>query len=350
MLSPRDLARYSRQMLVKNIGYKGQMKLAESKVAILGCGATGSFMANLLARMGVGYIRLIDRDIVELSNLHRTNLLDEEDVEKARPKSVACRDKIRRINSSIHVEAIVDRLSKQNAEKLLAGVDLILDGTDDVETRLLINDLSVKHGIPWIYVGVERWYGIVMPIIPGRTACYRCIIERPPERRGNACEYLGVVNPAVALTTSIAVSLAVKILLGEEIESVMYMVDAWRNEVNKVKIARNPNCPACVMHRFDYLEGKRTGEASIICGSNQVEIQPVARRMIDLNRLATANEVDVLKHNDHVAFIRFRDLELMLFYDGRAIITNTIDRVKAKQRYDQLMSLLEEKGLVLRGD
>ncbi len=348
MLSPRDLARYSRQMLVKNIGYKGQMKLAESKVAIVGCGATGSFMANLLARMGVGYIRLIDRDIVELSNLHRTNLLDEEDVEKAKPKSVACREKILRINSSIRVEAVIDRLSKQNAEKLLVGVDLILDGTDDVETRLLINDFAVKHGIPWIYVGVERWYGVVMPIIPGETACYRCIIDKPPERRGNACEYLGVINPAVALTTSIAASLALRILLSEKVEGAMYIIDAWRNEVNKIKIVRNPRCPACVLNRYDYLEGETVSGASVICGSNQVEILPPKQLRLELENLRGLNEVRVLKFNKYVALIQFQDLELMLFNNGRAIVTNTIDREKALRGYEKLLEKLKREGVIRR--
>lgn len=346
MLSPRDLARYSRQMLIKNIGYKGQLKLTKSKVAIVGCGATGSFMANLLARMGVGFIHLIDRDIVELSNLHRTNLLDEEDVEKVRPKSVACRDKIKRINSSIRVEAAVDRLSKQNAEKLLAGVDLIIDGTDDVETRLLINDFAVKHGTPWIYIGVERWYGVVMPIIPGETACYRCLIDTPPERRGNACEYLGVVNPAVALTTSIAASLALRILLGERVEGAMYIIDAWRNEVNKIEIARNPRCPACVLHRYDYLERETVTGASVICGSNQVEILPPKPLRLDLENLLRLDEVSVLKFNEYVALIQFQDLELMLFNNGRAIVTNTIDREKALRGYEKLLEILERERVI----
>lgn len=327
-------------MLVREIGYKGQVRLSKSRVAIVGCGATGSFMATLLARLGVGYLRVIDRDIVELSNLHRTLLHDEGDVERGMPKAISCIEKIKKINSGVDVDAVVDRLTRHNGEKLLTGVDLILDGTDDVETRLLINDVAVKYGIPWIHVGVERWYGMVLPVIPGKTACYRCLIDKPPERRGNACEYLGVVNTAVAMTISIAVSLALRILLGEKVDSELYMVDSWRNEVSKIKVMRNPRCPACVLHRYDYLEGGEEAESSIICGSNQVEILPSKRRKIDISKLIKTTGLNVLRHNEYVALIKFKGLEFILFNDGRAIVTNTVDREKAEKHYRELIRLI----------
>ncbi len=337
--------RFSRQILVKEIGVKGQLKLASSRVAIVGCGATGTFEAELLARLGVGFIRVIDKDIVELSNLHRTLLFTESDVEELKPKAIACKEHLAKINSSVTIEAVVDRLTPSNAEKLLSDVDLILDGTDDMHTRYIINEVAVKNKIPWIYVGVEQWYATVMPIIPGKTPCLKCIMPQAPRRRVNVCEILGVVNTVVGLATSIAVSDAVKILLGHDIESRLYVIDSLRNEVEKVIVHRNPKCPLCVLKQYEYL-GKTEERIVTVCGSNQVEVIPGENMKVPLEKLVDTNGLHVIKKNPYVAKLKLNGHEIILFNNGRALILNTVDQEKAIKVFNKLFTILKHLGLI----
>ncbi len=340
------IERFSRQVLVKEIGVKGQLKLSESRVAIVGCGATGTFEAELLARLGVGYIRIIDKDIVELSNLHRTLLFTEMDVEELKPKAIACKEHLAKINSSITIEAIIDRLTPSNAEKLLSDVDIILDGTDDMFTRFIINEVAVKNKIPWIYVGVERWYATVMPIVPGKTPCLKCIIPQPPPRRVNVCEILGVVNTVVGLATSIVVSEAVKILLGHDIDSKLYVIDSFRNEVEKVKVYRNPKCQLCALGIFEYIGRREEERVVTVCGSNQVEIIPREKVKIALDKLISLNNLHVIKKNPYAAKLRIDGNEVILFNNGRALILNTIDQKIAVRIYEKLFSALKQLGVI----
>jgi len=343
----RLIERFSRQILISEIGTKGQIKLMRSRVAIVGCGATGSFEAELLARLGVGYIRIIDKDIIELSNLHRTLIFTEDDVESLKPKAIACADYLNRVNSDIKIDPIIDRLTLTNAEKLLRDVDLILDGTDNIVTRFIINEIAVKYSIPWIYVGVERWYGIVINIIPGKTPCLKCIIPQIPQRTVDACKTLGIINTVVSLATSIAVSNAIKILLGYEVESALHIIDGFRNEIDKIKISKNTKCPICVLNNYEYI-GKQQERINLICESNQIEINPDEELKVKLHELKSLNELKIMKKSPYVAKILFNKQEIILFENARAIFLKNIGAEKALKIYNELLSLLEKYGLLMK--
>lgn len=273
-LAAELIDRFSRQVLVKEIGIRGLKRLLGSRVVIVGCGATGSLAAELLARAGVGFIRIVDRDFVELSNLQRTHLFTEEDARNAVPKAVACAERLRSVSSFVRVEPVVASIRPGNAEELVMDADVIFDGTDNYATRYVVNDVAVKLGKPWMFVGVERWYGNVMFVSPGKTPCLRCLVPEPPEERGDACDVLGVVNTAVSMTVSVAVSELIKYLLELEPSRELMIVDSFYNEVHKVEVRRNERCPACGMKRFDFLVAEEGGRARRVCGTQAVEVYP----------------------------------------------------------------------------
>src|SRR5580693_9456694 len=280
-MTPRDLDRYSRQIRFPGIGETGQQRLLDARVAVAGCGALGSFQAGALARAGIGLLRIIDRDYVELSNLQRQWLFDECDVEQGLPKAVAAARKIAVINGGVRVEPVAADLTPSNADELLGGVDLILDGTDNFETRYLINDFAVERGVPWVYGAAVGSYGIAMPVIPGKTACLRCIYPDPPPGAQPTCETAGVLGSLTALIASLQVSEAIKILCGVASARKITTVDVWTGDIRQIaQPGPEPQCPACGLGQFPYLNSERRPPVSL-CGRNAVQIHQ-RERPLDL--------------------------------------------------------------------
>jgi bacteriocin biosynthesis cyclodehydratase domain-containing protein len=329
--------KYSRQILFRGIGELGQERLMASSVVVVGCGAIGAAAANLLVRAGVGRIRIIDRDFVEPSNLQRQVLFDETDASEALPKAVAAERKLRSINSGVSVEGIVADVNPRNAEELLGGFDVIADGTDNFETRFLVNDFALKFGQPWIYAAAVASYGLTMTIRPGITPCLACLL--PVERRGqgfeDTCDTVGVLGPIVNLIASLEAAEAIKLLAGRESELHARLVswDVWTGHFQSVRVARNPECPVCVQREFAYLEGDAQPHITM-CGRDSVQIHERGRAL-DLATLKTrlAAAVDDVRQNDYLLRFRIAPYEMTVFTDGRAILKGTQDPAVARTLY-----------------
>jgi len=329
--------RYSRQILFRGIGAEGQRRLAAGRVAIVGCGSTGSALAALLGRAGVGTLRIIDRDYVEASNLQRQSLFEESDAAESLPKAVAAARKIAAFNSEIAVEARVDDLVPGNIHELLEGMHVILDGTDNFETRYLVNDYAVKNSLPWIYAAAVGSYGVTLNVLPGQTACLACIFPDSPRGLVETCETSGILNSAVNLVASIAATEAVKLLIGgkaaEPLRKTLWSYDVWTNEHAEIAAAHpRSGCRACGERNFIHLAGE--GRAHItLCGRNSVQIHERARP-IDFSamqkRLQTHGTV---RHNEFVLKFWREPYEMTLFPDGRAIIKGTTDTGVARSLY-----------------
>lgn len=330
----RDRLRYSRQVLFSGLGEAGQERLMRSRVAIVGCGALGSFEAEALARAGVGYLRLVDRDYVEWSNLQRQWLYEESDAEEGLPKAIAAARRLARVNSSISIEPVVGDLTAENASELLGGIDLILDGTDNFETRYLINDWAVKESVPWIYGAAVASYGLTMPVLPGRTACLKCLYPEPPAGAQPTCETAGVLNAVTAAVAAIQAGDALKILAGkaDEVARRITMIDVWTGRIRQVEQPRPvAGCPACGERRFRHLEETRRAPVSL-CGRNAVQVHE--RNRLDLEalkqRLAPLGEV---RANEFALRFTIPPYEMTIFPDGRAIIKGTADTGLARSLY-----------------
>jgi molybdopterin/thiamine biosynthesis adenylyltransferase len=327
--------RYSRQVLFPGIGADGQRRLIASRIAVVGCGATGSAIGSLLARAGVGTIRIIDRDYVESSNLQRQSLFDEADAAESLPKAIAASRKISAFNSQITVESKISDLIPSNVEDLMDGMELILDGTDNFETRYLLNDYAVKHSVPWIYTAAVGSYGITLNFLPNRTACLACIFPDSPRGTVETCETAGILNSAVNLAASIASTEALKILIGaeEKIRRTLLSFDVWENERTEISAARsNPECRVCGHREFIHLAGDGRPHITL-CGRNSVQIHE-RNRPIDLaemnDRLTPHGKV---RRNDFVLKFWREPYEMTLFPDGRAIIKGTTDKAIARSLY-----------------
>ena len=335
MMKPELQERYSRQILFAGIGEKGQQCLLASRVAIVGCGATGSAIASLLARAGVGALRIIDRDYVEPSNLQRQSLFDENDAAESAPKAIAASRRIAAFNSALSVEPRVNDLRPENIEELLGDIHLIMDGTDNFETRYLLNDWSVKNSIPWIYTAAVGAYAATMNIVPGTTACLACIFPQSPAGSVETCETAGILNSAVNFAASVAVTEAIKLLTGStsELRRSLLSYDLWRNERAEVNAARpRKDCQTCGAREFPHLAG--AGRAHItLCGRNSVQIHEHARQL-DLaevgHRLSPLGRV---RHNEFLLKFNADPYEMTLFPDGRAIIKGTTDIAIARSLY-----------------
>ncbi len=327
--------RYSRQLLFSGIGTEGQQRLAIARVAIVGCGATGSALASLLARAGVGTIRIIDRDYVEPSNLQRQSLFDESDAAEALPKAIAAARKIAAFNSQIVVDPHVADLTPSNIAALLEGAQLILDGTDNFETRYLINDFAVQQALPWIYTAAVGSYGVTMNIIPGKTACLACIFPEPPRGLLETCETAGVLNTAVNWAASVAASEALKLLVGAEdrLRQSLLSFDLWSNLHGEVTAAHpRGGCHACDERKFLHLAGKDRPQVTL-CGRNSVQIHESARA-VDLAEMSKRLKPHgAVRHNDFVLKFWHEPYEMTLFPDGRAIIKGTTDTTVARSLY-----------------
>jgi molybdopterin-synthase adenylyltransferase len=327
--------RYSRQVLFSGIGREGQSRLAAGGVALVGCGATGSALASLLARAGVGRIRIIDRDYVEPSNLQRQSLFDEADASEALPKAIAAARRITAFNSQIVIEPRVSDLVPANIEALLKGTQLVLDGTDNFETRYLINDFAVKTSLPWIYTAAVGSYGITMNILPGKTGCLACLFPDQPRGAFETCETAGILNSAVNLAASIAATEAIKLLVGADaqVRRTLLSFDVWRNERADVNAASpRPGCRACGERDFIHLAGEGRPHITL-CGRNSVQIHERHRPVDFAEVSARLQPHGPVRHNDFVLKFWPQSYEMTLFPDGRAIIKGTTDTAVARSLY-----------------
>jgi adenylyltransferase/sulfurtransferase len=334
-MNAADRERYSRQILFPGIGEQGQEALRRSNVVIVGCGALGSFHAAALARAGVGSITIVDRDYVEPSNLQRQWLFEEADACQALPKAAAAERRLAAINSFVRVRGIVADLTASNAPELLGETSLILDGTDNFDTRYLINDFAVSQGVPWIYGAAVGSYGLTMPVLPGRTACFRCVYPVPPGGVQPTCETAGVLNIIASLVASYQVADALKILCGrpELVEPRITTVEVWQGGTRQIAAPpRDPDCPTCGRREFPYLEESRRAPITL-CGRNAVQINE-RPRPIDLDELkARLEPLGEVRANEFAVRFMLSAYEMTVFPDGRAIIKGTSDPGVARSLY-----------------
>jgi molybdopterin/thiamine biosynthesis adenylyltransferase len=327
--------KYSRQILFPPIGADGQEKLLRSKVLIIGCGALGTAQANALARAGIGGLRIVDRDFVEESNLQRQMLFDEADAAANLPKAVAAERKVKAINSDVQVEGIVADVESGNIENLVAGFDLLLDGTDNFETRYLINDVALKLGLPWIYGAVVASYAVTMTVLPGRTPCLACVFPKPPEGMHDTCDTVGVIAPAVTWASAIQVTEALKILLGRESElhGALLSFDVWKNRFSSIKPRVDPRCRACQARDFIHLAGGRETHTTL-CGRDAVQVTQRESRALDLRALrARLEKFGPVRGNEYLLRATLDACDMTIFPDGRAIIKGTHDPAVARGIY-----------------
>jgi len=330
-----DHDRYSRQIRFRELGEEGQRRLAQARVAIVGCGALGSAQAELLARAGVGFLRLIDRDYIELSNLQRQTLYDEHDAAEALPKAAAAARRLKAINSTIQVEPAIDDLTPATIEDLLGDVDLVMDGTDNFETRYLINDFALREDIPWIYGAAVGSYGLKMPVIPGKTCCLRCMLLQPPGGAQQTCETAGVLGPITTTIAALQVADALMILSGhiDELARRVTIVDVWAGDIMQLPQPEpKPDCPACGRREFTYLTGKRCAPIGL-CGRNAVQIYD-RERHLDLQELAERlKPMGTVRVNDFALRAQIDKYDITVFPDGRAILKGTTDIGVARGLY-----------------
>ncbi|MGZ4858095.1 MAG: ThiF family adenylyltransferase [Candidatus Angelobacter sp.] len=327
--------RYSRQVLFPGIGPHGQARLAQGRVVIVGCGATGACVSGLLARAGVGQLVIIDRDYVESSNLQRQSLFDEADAAESLPKAIAAGRKIAAFNSEVQTTPVVADLTPENVESLLGNADLILDATDNFETRYLINDFAVKHGKPWIYAAAVAAYAVTMNIIPGETSCLACMFPAAPEGTIETCDTAGILNSAVNLIGSIQATEAIKFLVGarDKLRRTLLSFDVWSNEQAEIAAARpRPGCQTCERREFVHLAGERRPQITL-CGRNSVQIHERNRPVDFAEMSAKLGSHGTVKHNAFVLKFWREPYEMTLFPDGRAIIKGTNDTSVARSLY-----------------
>ncbi len=344
---PPELARYDRQMRFGPLGIEGQQRLSAANVLLCGCGALGSALASSLVRAGVGRLRLVDRDFLETSNLQRQSLFDEQDIADELPKAIAAAARLRRINSQVEVEPLVADIDSRNIAEFAAGVDLILDGTDNFETRFLINDLAVRQSIPWVFGGVIGAEGQTMTILPGDTACLRCLMpETPPPGSTPTCDTAGILGPIVGVIASIQALEAIKILSGnrQAVSRSLTVIDLWDNRIRQVDLSQlrsAVDCPACQQGLFPWLSGERTGHGAVLCGRNAVQLSPPAgEQAIDLDALAVKlADIGTVSLNRYLLRLTVGMHRLTLFPDGRAIVAGTDDIAEARSIYARYVGM-----------
>ena len=334
--------KYSRQILFGGIGESGQERLLTASAVIVGCGALGTVAANLLARAGVGRVRIIDRDFVEASNLQRQTLFEEQDAKDALPKAVAAERRLRSINSDPVIEGIVADLTPENARDLLAGFSVILDGTDNFETRLLLNDAAIAMRVPWIYAAAVGSYGVTMTVRPGETACLACLIEDSEDASGigveDTCDTVGVLNAGVGVIASIEAAEAMKLLAGkpEALNGKLISCNVWTGKFQSISVRRNPNCRACGRQEFTYLEGEAQPEITM-CGRDSVQIHEKGRslNLAELGRRLSHGSTGNIRNNDFLLRFNVAQYEMTIFADGRAVIKGTKDPAVARSLYSR---------------
>ncbi len=327
--------RYSRQIIFPGIGEEGQRKLSNSYVVIIGCGALGTIIATILVRAGVGKVKIIDRDFIEYHNLQRQVLFDEDDIRNELPKAIAAERHLRKVNSSVEVEGIVADVNYTNIERLISGADLILDGLDNFETRFLINDVSLKHKIPWIYGGAIASSGMSMSIIPGETPCFRCLsVSLPGGSMTLTCDTAGVISPAPFIIGSLESAEAMKMLVGaKKVNRDLIIIDVWEGVFQRFKISPRGDCPTC-QGKYEFLEGKFGIRTTSLCGQNAVQVLNPEIKQLQLEELAARlKPVGKVTYNEFMLRFTVDNHEMIVFPDGRAILRNTTDESLARGLY-----------------
>jgi len=341
-----SVEKYSRQILFREIGQAGQKRLLGSRVAVIGCGALGAVQIESLARAGVGFLRLVDRDFVEESNLQRQIMFDERDAAERLPKAIACQRRVERVNSDVKVEALVTDLNYKNIERIIDDVNLVLDGTDNFETRYLINDACVKLGKPWVYGAAVGSYGLTMTILPGKTPCLRCVFEKmPPPGSSPTCDTVGILLPVILTIASVQVTEAVKILTGQtdKLHGGMIQVDVWEGTFSKLKLGKlteASDCPTCKHGKFEFLEAATRQSALTLCGRDAVHVSGLGQSQINLKelaeRLAPLGQVAL---KEFVLVFKVDGYELTVFTDGHCIIKGTNDMNIARSLYARYVGI-----------
>ncbi|HSI33277.1 MAG: ThiF family adenylyltransferase [Phycisphaerae bacterium] len=334
MTSP---SRYHRQSLLPQIGSAGQERLARARVLLVGCGALGTTIADQLVRAGVGHLTVVDRDVVEATNLQRQTLFDERDATAGAPKAVAAADRLRAVNSSVEITPVVTDVHSGNSEGLLGSkTDLILDGTDNVSTRYLINDVAVKHDVPWVYGAAVATEGRVMSIFPGRTPCLRCLFPNPPAAHElPTCDTAGVLGMGAAVVGAFQAMQAIKILVGATPEAEMLALDFWPWRVRTINTAeaRRDDCPCCGMRRFEFLAA-RPDSSLTLCGRNAIQIRPTQSTRVDLpalaERIRPGGRTEVTPHLVRCHLSDPDGVTLTVFADGRTLIQGVTDPGRAR--------------------
>jgi len=335
---PAERDRYSRQSRFWGIGRAGQERLCAGRVLVIGCGALGSVAVDLLARAGVGHITVVDRDFVELSNLQRQLLFDEADAAAGTPKAIAAARAVARINSEVEVRPFVADVTPTNVEEFVAHVDVVLDGTDNFETRYLVNDASVKLGVPWVYGGAIGSTGMSMTIVPGETACFRCLFPAPPPVGTMAtCETAGVLAAGVVTVAAMQCAEVMKLLVGdrENRSRGLTAIDIWTNDHLQAEgRLRDPGCPCCGQQRFEYLDAVVTSRTASLCGRDAIQVNPGRALAVDLADLGrTLKATGPVTSNEYLVRCVVDGHEMTIFADGRAIIKGTTDLSVARSLY-----------------
>jgi adenylyltransferase/sulfurtransferase len=325
------------------IGAAGQERLGRGSALLVGCGALGTHIADLLVRAGVGRLRIVDRDVVETSNLHRQSLFDARDVAEGLPKAVAAARRLEAINPDVAIEPVASHLDAGNIARHASGIEVLLDGTDNFDTRFLLNDYALAHGVPWIYGACVGAYGLSMTILPKETPCLRCLMRSmPPPGSTETCDTAGIIAPAAALVAAIEAAEAMKILSGarDRLSRDLVAFDLWANSTQRLRLTRqaiSSGCPACEEGRFEFLERERGVRATSLCGRNAVQVRPgAAAAAADLDALeARLTALGPVTRNPYLVRVEVEGLVLAVFADGRALVSGTADEDRARSLYDR---------------
>ena len=331
--------RYVRQTILREIGPEGQTKLSAASVAVIGLGALGTVSAGLLARAGVGRLRLIDRDVVELNNLQRQVLFDEKDIEL--PKADVAARKLRAVNSSIAIEGIAKDVHSGNIESLLEGVDLVVDGADNMELRFLLNEVSIARDLPWIYGGAIATHGMAMAIVPKTTACFRCFLPQVPAPGSlPTCDTAGILNTVSSIVGSLQATAAIQLLVGEPPAGELLVFDGWSGDLQRLRVSRRKDCPACVHGEREFLGARRGQVIAALCGGETISIDPAHRGEIDLAGVESRlRKLGAVKSLGSVLVFEADGARFTLFSDGRALIRGTDDPERARSLYAKYVGM-----------
>jgi len=331
------LDRYSRQILFSPIGEAGQKRLTESKVALIGCGALGAYLAEMIVRAGIGHITIVDRDFIELNNLQRQTLFDEEDIAKNLPKAEAAARKLRRINSQVEITPFVADANHESIEHFISGANLILDGADNLQARFLINDVAIKNDVPWIYGACLAASGMALVILPEGRPCLRCMFDSPPAPgEMETCETAGILAPTVARVAAFQTAEALKILTGnlENLNRNFYTFDLWQNRTHEMAVDNlRDGCPCCRDRQFEFLTGKGSLSTISLCGRETVQIRPRQPGLkLNLSEMAERlRDAGTVTHNQFMLRLQIPNRQITVFPDARALVkgTNNIDEARS---------------------
>lgn len=345
-LMSQSLERYSRQVLLQQIGEDRQKLLMNSTVVVVGCGALGTISSSYLVRAGIGQIRIIDRDFIEENNLQRQVLFDESDISENLPKAIAAQKKLQKINSKVMVEGIVTDINYSNIDELTKDADIIIDGTDNFETRFLINDYCIKNNKPWVYGACIGSKGVVMNIIPSKTPCLRCVFETMPQIGSfPTCDTAGVIGPIAGIIASFQVAEAIKIIIGDyaSVNRNLLEIDIWETKFKQIDISELKdinNCQTCKLHKYEFLEAETGIMTSFLCGKNAVQVMSRSVGNIDLRQLEQRlGSIADVNCNAFMLKFKVKDHSFTVFADGRAIITGTADPITARSLYSKYLGM-----------